>query len=283
MNKRDMRKSLRESLDSALQRIESSVSGITAETTEYLKRIAPFEVSAGIGLDEVKTSFATAKGAGISFAKTAGIGTDDWRVIARDKVPGKDVKTLYRWQNAGAVARVLGDESLAGASVGNLVPLYRILSALTKSASDEDRAAAEDLVRAAWAEALADAGTENGVQVPPDSEDVKTIAERLSPTTRSGGSETTVSEDDGEDDDDDGDEDGDEESRRESASGLVVVDPAAVESAMQAWVPALRQAVETHGVTADVVSAIGLLVLRFAGEHGPGTMAAVLAGKGETE
>lgn len=285
-SKRETKSVLKTAIESAIAGIDSAVLSIGAETSRYLRTVGVFEVQAGRGLDEVRSSFALAKSAGVSFAKTPGIKTDDWRVVARDRVPGKDLKTLYRWQNAGAVARILGDD-VGCALVGSLVPLYRILSAVPAKGTDEDRAAAEDLVRSAWSEAVEAAGTdEDGTPVPPAESDVRVIAERLAPTTRSGGSETTTPEG-AEDEDEDGDEDEDEdegaETRRESSESLVVVEAAAVEAASgptDAIMRGIHRDLVGKVLTDEGAKSIMLAALRLAGEHGAGTIVAVLAGKG---
>ena len=290
MNKTQVKSACKAAIETALGRIDSAVQDINAETSAFLRRVGVFEVQAGVGLDEIRSALADAKGAKVSFAKVKGIGTDDWRVLARERVPGKDVKTLYRWQNAGAVARILGDD-VGNALVGSLVPLYRILSAVPKGASDEDRAAAEDLVRAAWREAVEGAGMdEDKNPIPPTETEVKAIAERLAPTTRSGGSETTT--DEGEDpsdedpDEDDEDEDEGAETRRESSESLVVVEAAAVEAAAgptDAIFRGIHRDLVGKTLTDEGVKAIALATLRLAGEHGVGTIVAVLAGKAQDE
>ena len=273
-SKAELRKTFRATIDGAVMAIGAAVDSITELDRKHALAVGVFEVRAGMGLDQIRETFATAKTSGVSFAKTKGVGTDDWRVLARETVPGKDVKTIYRWQNAGAVARVLGDD-VGNALVGSLVPLYRILSAVPKSGTDEDRAAAEDLVRTAWKEALADAGTEDGVQVPPESDAVKTIAERLAPTTRSGGASASTETTD--DDDDEDDDDDDETTPQASASGLVVVDPAAVEAATGPTDAILRGLVREHGISEGAARGCMLAALRLGTEHGNGNVVAALA------
>lgn len=268
MTKTEYRSAAKTALLGARDRIAAALATIEDETTAYLLRIARFEVAAGIGLAIIRETFSDAKTEGIALAKVAGIGTDDWREYATAAMPGRDVKTIYRWSNAGAVARVLGDLLPETALIGSLVPMYRLLS---DAKTTEEKTGAADLVRETYRGLLADAGTDgDGVQNAPTFDAVLAACEKVGGTNRSGGSKTEKTktvEDDG--------SDGSEE-KTASAPALAVVDPAAVESASAAWSPQYRRLAEEHGAAA--VQAIGLAVLRFAGEHGIAAMQHVLSG-----
>lgn len=267
MTKKEKRTVLRNRLTEAA----TNVAGILA-------RVGKLEVLIGIELANVRDTFAEAKAAGVSFAKTPGIMTDDWRVVARELVPGRSVATLYRWCNAGAVARIIGP--VGNADTGSLVPLYRILNEAANG-TPEEREAAAALVREAYAEAVKEAG-----EAAPKEAAVLAIAERIAPTTKGKAAGTAASSkesaaEDAEDAEDEDDaEDAGDESRRESAESLVVADAAAVEAA-SGPVNAIRgqwtRELVGRELTQEGLLAIMLGTVRLVKEHGPGTIAAVLS------
>jgi hypothetical protein len=267
-----MKAAAKAAIAAATDRIGAALLSIEDVTARYLRAVGVFEVQAGIGVSEVRDTFTAAKAAKVSLAKTAGIGTDDWREKARELVPGKSMPTLYRWANAGAVARVLGEDLSSGALVGSLVPLYRILTA-AKTA--EEKTAAEELVREIYAELKAAAGLdEDGSQVPPTESDAKAAAEKAAPTNRSGGSSPDASEDDDEDDEDD---DGREDA---SAPDLVTVslspeDLLNVKNTVGAFVRATADELKIDRAAVQAILAWGAMAAK---EHGgPDAILASLA------
>ncbi len=237
--------------------ITAGLAGIARVEEEAARKAAVFEVQIGMALDSAKVKFAEAKAEGVTLAKTAGIGTDDWRVYARENLPGKSDQTIYRWQNAGLVAKVLGDSLVPGTAAKALATLYRGLS----SVKDDEKAAAEDLVREVYAEAVEAAGTdENGAPIAPTFEDLKDRAEAAFPTNRSGGGGgggSAVTD----------------ESRREAGGP---VDPKLVEAALTEGGPkaVLEDLVKRFGPEATLT--IGLAVCRLCDEWRPSVTAAVL-------
>jgi hypothetical protein len=264
MSKAELKAAAKTRIAAATDAIGAALDRIETETAAYLRRVGVFEVQAGVGLAEVRATFADAKAAKVSLAKTAGIGTDDWREKARELVPGKSMPTLYRWTNAGAVANVLGEDLAGGALVGSLVPLYRILTA-AKTA--EERTAAEELVREVYGELKTAAGLdEDGEQVPPTESDAKTAAEKASPTNRSGGG--TAPDEDA--DESDEDEDEDEDSRRETAADLVTVslspeDLLNVKNTVGAFVRATADELKIDRAAVQAILAWGAMAAK---EHG---------------
>jgi hypothetical protein len=254
--------------------IESGLANIARIEERAAQECAVFEILIGMAIDSARDEFAAAKAAGVTLAKVAGIATDDWREYARGMVPGKSNGTLYRWQNAGAVAKVLGDALVPGTLVGALVPLYRLLTA---AKSDEDRETAEVMIRELYAEAAEAAGTDDeGAAIAPVQADILARAEAAAPSNRSGGT-SKAAEAAADDDDDDDDDDG-----TRGTADLTVVDAAAVESAAGPCDAIMRGILKDHEgnpLTREVLVAVMLATLRLAGEHGVSTVQAVLASK----
>jgi hypothetical protein len=288
MNKNDYKNAAKIAFAGIASLIESALSGIAQVYAKADREAAVFEVQAGMALDSAKIEFAAAKAAGVSLAKTAGIGTDDWREYGRTMIPGKPNGTLYRWQNAGAVAKVLGDDLVPGTLVTSLSYLYRGLSSLSSKTTDEDRAAAEDLVREVYREAVEEAGTDDdGNALPPDREDLLARCEAAFPTNRSGGggSGTTTTDDDDDEADDDEADEADESEADESrrADTVATASAAAVELANGPTDSIFRGLVTEYNVPRTTVVGIALAVLRLAEEHGPTTIQAVILAAGTTD
>ena len=291
MNKNDYKAAAKITFAGIAEMIGSALAGIARVYAKADQEAAVFEVQAGMALDSAKIEFAAAKAAGVSLAKTKGIETDDWREYGRTVIPGKPNGTLYRWQNAGAVAKVLGDDLVPGTLVTSLSYLYRGLSSLSSKTTDEDRAAAEDLVREVYREAVEEAGTdEEGNALPPDREDLLAKCEAAFPTNRSGGGGGTTTTDDDDDDEadeadeseeSDDDDETDDESRR--ADTVAVVSAAAVELANGPTDSIFRGLVAEFDVPRTTVVGIALAVLRLAVEHGPTTVQAVILAAGTTD
>lgn len=279
MTKREIKAAARATLARVTESLASRIAFIDSKREAFEGYIGRFEVLAAMDL----AAGFTAKRILTTPAKAR-----TWRDSA---LPGRSVGTIARWTNAGTVALILaGDESkpnllgeVPNATIGHLVPLYRILTAAKRT--PEGVAAAEDLIRTTWQDLCKgcdedEVELEDGTVVPtrdaPDISAVLAAAEAVAPTNRGGGSSSATTSD--EDDDESGDEDEDEsgESRRESADGLTVVDATAVEAASKAWVPQSRTLADEY--SPEAVQAIGLAVLRFASEYGTGTMQHVLSG-----
>jgi hypothetical protein len=265
--------------------IGSTMRYIVAETETFQQRIGRFEVIVAMALDEGADAYAEAS-------------LGDWREWGRSVLPGKTPPTIYRWRNAGKVARILRgpatvaedgtvtyQENLLGevpaALIGSLVPLYRIL---TSAKTDEDRTAAEGLIRETYRDVLAKCETftetidgETVVStVPPTMETVLAAAEAASPATKGTKGKTKTNEqpktaDEGETPAADGGE-----SRRESSSGLVVADAAAVEAAAAPTGAIMAGLSREHSLPAETVLSIALATLRLASEWGVSTVQAVL-------
>jgi hypothetical protein len=117
------------------------------EATAALKRLAS-DVAAlvlTIGRERVRLGVMLSEAA--DYLKVTGGNLPEW---AAEQGVDETPPTIYRISNAGRVARVLGDQ-VGDASVGSLVPLYRVLEA---AKTDEDLQAAETLVQTYWNEAL---------------------------------------------------------------------------------------------------------------------------------
>lgn len=280
MSKNEYKAAAKVTFAGILSAIEAGLAGIARVEEEAARKAAVFEVQVGMALDSARIEFAAAKSVGVSLAKTAGIGTDDWRVFARENVPGKSNGTLYRWQNAGHVAKVLGDSLVPGTLVTGLATLYRGLNA---AKTDEEREAAESLVREVYAEACEAAGTdEDGNPIAPTFEDLKARAEAAFPTNRSGGGGKNAAGETLTDDDEDEDEsDEDESDSRRESGGPTVASPefaAAVEAAAGPTDAILRGLVRELSVTREAAVAVALATLRLAEEHGVTVVRSVLAG-----
>lgn len=264
--------------------IAENLAAIGEHTTRYLDLIARHEVQSGVSLSLIRDEFAAAKSDGIDLSKAAGVKTKDWREFARESCPGVSVKSVYRWCNAGTVARILTDGDVTipeSARVGSLVPLYRILTAI-----DGDLATVNAVVCDVYRECLTEAGTDSdGAQIAPTETAVHAAAEAAAPTNRSGGS-TDEDEDETEDETEDEEseesedesEDESDESRRESAARLVSVDPATVEAAKGPTDAILRGLVAEFEVSRIAAESIMLAALRLADEWTVSVMQHVLSG-----
>jgi hypothetical protein len=255
--------------------IAENLSQMDAEMETFLDRVSRFEIAAGMSLSFIRDEFASAKTAGVKLETVAGVKTKDWRVFARESCAGRSVKTVYRWTNAGTVARILSDGDVSipeTARVGSLVPLYRILTAI-----DGDTATINAVVCDVYRECLSEAGTDDdGVQIAPSESSVHTAAEAAAPTNRSGGSSDETSDETVSDETDEDDED--DESRRETAAGLVVVDAAAVEAAKGPTDAIIRGLVAEYDVSRLAVEAAMSAAIRLASEWTVSVVAHVLAG-----
>ena len=169
----------------------------------------------------------------------------DWREDIRGAVEGESIQTLYRWTNAGTVANIIGETGTLGL-VGNLAPLYRLDS--PASSRDEDREAAESLIREVWNEKWSRRRT-SAV------DDVTERAEKVAPTKRSGGGGGGGSDSDDDDGDDDGD-DGDGESRRESDEDFAKVNAETVANVAANIAAFVNKAEKDYGVKPEVSRAI---------------------------
>jgi hypothetical protein len=276
MSKAELKTQIRTTLDSVGASIAASLASIAQIDRERDLAVGVFEVRIGMALANARDAFAEAKANGVDMSKVPNVKTNDWREYARNAVPGKSPATLYRWQNAGVVARILGD-SVGNALVGSLVPLYRILPGA--KATEEERTAAEGLIRETYAECVTDAGTDdNGRPIPPEESAVLAAAERVSPSTRSGGGSKGGG----------GSKSTDEETpaseETPAASGTVSVvelETAKLETAAGP-VASIRQDLSRKMVgkslTDEGLLSIMLATLRLAGEHGPAIVTAVLSG-----
>lgn len=267
--------------------IASTLAYVENERAAFENRIGRFEVRIAIALDEGAEAYAAAS-------------LGDWREWGRGVLPGKSAPTVYRWRNAGKVARILRgpatvaddgtvtyDENLLGevpaALIGSLVPLYRILS---DAKTDEDRESAEGLIRETYRDVLAKCETftetidgETVVStVPPTMEAVLAAAEAASPATKGKTKGKTKTSDEQPKTADEGETpaaDGGE-SRRESSSGLVVADAAAVEAAAAPTGAIMAGLSREHSLPTETVLSIALATLRLASEWGVSTVQAVL-------
>ena len=271
--------------------IAESLANIDRETEKYLDAVSRFEVSAGVSLSLIRDEFAACKSDGVKLETVAGVKTKDWRVFARESCPGRSVKTVYRWTNAGTVARILTDGGVSipdTARIGSLVPLYRILTAI-----DGDLATVNAVVCDVYRECLIAAGTDDdGAQIAPLESAVHAAAEAAAPTNRSGGSTDETETDDDETDDDETETDDEsaadesesdesdesDESRRESAARLVSVDPATVEAAKGPTDAILRGLCDEFDVSRIAAEAIMLAAMRLADEWTVSVMQHVLSG-----
>ena len=146
-SKPEIKAAAKAAVGEALGIIEEGLGGIARVTARYLQDVGVFEVQCGIGLSMIRDTMTAAKAAKVDLSKTvliADVKSASWLDVANAAVPGKSRPSLYRWTNAGTVARVLGPELTGNALIGSLVPLYRILTA---AKSDEEREAAEGLVQ----------------------------------------------------------------------------------------------------------------------------------------
>lgn len=186
-SKTEVKAAAKELVADALTIIESAQGNIDRIRTRYLNDVGVFEVQVGVGLDIIRQTMTAAKGQKVDLSGTVlidGVKSAKWVDVANAAVPGKSRPTLYRWTNAGAVARVL-DDAVGAALIGSLVPLYRILTA---ASTPEDLQAAQELVRTVYAECVAAAGLDDeGRPVPPTEQDVHAAAEAACPTNRTGG------------------------------------------------------------------------------------------------
>lgn len=272
MTKAEVQAAARKVRDAAEATIKSRLSFIDRKRSDFEAYIGRYEVLVCVALDEGAEAVA-------SLGK-------DWREWARKQVPGQSAPTLYRWRNAGKVARVLmGDGSdetpnllgeVPAALVGSLVPLYRIL---TEAKTDEDRETAEGIIRDAYSELLAESADvtipdENGspitVKAAPLADAVLAKAEAISPAKKGKKAAAKKAADKSDESPEDSDD-----SRRES-NGLVQVDAAAVEAASGPVSSILAQCVRESGLDEAKVKGIFLAALRLAGEHGITTVQAVL-------
>lgn len=274
MTKTEFKAEAKAAFQGFLGTIAEALQGIAEVEREAAMAAAVFEVRIGMTLDSVRNYFTEAKAAGVDISKVAGIGTSDWREWARENVPGRSNGTLYRWQNAGAVAKVLGDELVPRTLIGGLAHLYRGIS--SASLTEDERTAAEDLVREVYREAVEEAKAEDGTVVPPTPEALLAKAEAAFPSNRSGGGSKAKGKTKAEATEDDSTED-ESDSRRESSDSLTVVDAAAVERASGPVDSVLRGVIAEYGVTYPVAIGIMLAALRLGSEHGNGNVTAVLA------
>lgn len=301
MTKREAKVLARKTLASVEERIASALAFITETEKRFRDLVAPSQLSIAIALDEG--------------AEARTILGKEWKTWATSVVPGSTA-TVYRWRNAGMVARILRGEPLTEdveengktktvpvlnedgsfqypdnllaavpfASHLTLVPLYRILTA---AKTEEAKAAAPSLVRETWEKILAECDEDededgNPFRVAPDPETVLAAAETVAPSNRSGGSsaaaDSSDEDEDGDEDEDEGDEDeGTGSAGRADSSSLVIADAAAVEAAAGPTESIVKQQAREYGVSETAVAGIMLAALRLAAEHGVSTVQAILA------
>lgn len=199
--------------------------------------------------------------------------------------------TLYRWRNAGHVARVLMGEGyedeadllgpLPAAMRGSLVPLYRGLD--LKAKSDETRQKARKAVRDVYAGLLKAAPTiaiidreGTAIEVPqaPTYPEVLAASEKAFGKSSRGGSGKA-----GNEDENGGNED--ENGRADGSGGIVPVDPKAVEVASGPVASILIQAEKDAGIPQEKARALMLATCRLVEAHTVSVVAAVLSGAAE--
>lgn len=260
--------------DESAERIKSRDSFISNERERFERFIGRFEVLLAADLDRGATAVES-------------LPKGDWKKWATTLLPNRDEKTVYRWRNAGRVARILqGDGTEARpdllgeipmAAIGHLVPFYRVLPTGKEKTNADAIAAAEDLIRATWSKLVADLDDEeiigeDGetviVGMPPTVADATAAAEKVAPTNRSGGGGGGK---DSADDDDDDDESGDR------GTTPVQVDPKAVEAASGPVAAIVQQQADALSADPILVKTAMLAALRLAEEHGISTVQAVLS------
>lgn len=286
-SKAEMKALARTTVEKASETIADVLGWVSGERSKVEQRLGRYEVLAAIALSEGMDAKDVLGGKETAM---------DW---AAKRMPGASKATLYRWRNAGDVARVLrgnGTETepdllgdLPTAMVGSLVPLYRVLDLRAKA--DEARTRGRVLARETYKGLLDKAETMDiltregetvQVKVAPTFPEVLAAAEKASPSNRSGGGKKKAESDEADEAETDGTETEEtetDETRRESSAGLVQVDAVAVEAASGPTGAILAGLVREHdGLTEATARAVGLAVLRLAEAHGIGPVRAVLSG-----
>lgn len=262
MTKKQQNEQNRSIRDEATLRVQSRRSWIEKQRETFERYVGRFEVLLAMDLD-------------IGATAVEALPRSDWKKWG-EEASGLSGKTLYRWRNAGRVAVVLtGDGTdekpnllgdIPAASIGHLVPFYRCFSG--RSAED-----AEALIRTTWATLVADLDDEevldeNGatiiVQIPPTLKEATEAAERVAPTSRSGGGRSSDEDDD--------------ERGTERGTTPVPVDPRAVEAATGPVAAILKQQAEALSADEVLVRGAFLAAMRLAEEHGISVVQAVLVG-----
>ena len=230
MNKREAKSAAKRLLVQCHEAIVASLETIDGLTRRFERETSVERVSIGRQLSVIRYEVAPDLDA-------------DWRELIRNEVEGESVQTLYRWTNAGTVARIIGDTGTIGL-VGNLVPLYRLLDGVK---SDEDRDAAHSLIREVWNEACEAAGPDT----PPAVDDVTARAEKVAPSKRSGGSKKETDESDDSEESDESDEE-----RRESAEETVTVNAETVANVAANVAAFVHKAEKDYGIAPESCKAI---------------------------
>jgi hypothetical protein len=258
--------------EAASEMIRSRVAWIENQRNTFERYIGRFEVLLAVDLD---------RGA----SAVEALPRSDWRKWAAELLPSLDEKSIYRHRNAGRVATILAGDGTAerpnllgeipAASIGHLVPFYRVLPK-GKAATEEAVSAAEALIRSTWAALVADLDDEevldeNGetiiVQIPPTISEAVEAAEAVAPTNRTGGSKGGGKAEE--------DEDGEAETER--GTSPVQVDPKAVEAASGPTAAIVQQQAEALSADPVLVKAAMLAALRLAETHGISVVQAVLS------
>ena len=146
MTKRQLQSAAKKVLQSASEVIAATLAEIHELETATRETVARKLTLVGIALDEGSEAIISGHVPGV----------EDWRAWARESVPGVSVSTVYRYRNAGTVARLIAasGRDISDVSYLTFVPFYRYL---THARSDEDRTAAEAAILAGW-NSLVEAG-----------------------------------------------------------------------------------------------------------------------------
>jgi hypothetical protein len=275
MNKAQLKAAARETLAASVATIADVSGFVLASRKGFEQRIGRYEVLIAVALSQ-----------GAEAVETIG-GKTTWKEWGAKQLPHLSASSLYRWRNAGDVARVLygnGSETepnllgdLPAAMVGSLVPLYRVLD--LKARSDEARAKGRMLARSTYADLLKSAETMTvetregetiSVPVAPEFAAVLAAAEAVSPTNRGGGGKASET--------DETETAETAETDQASSAHLTTVDVAAVEAATGPVSAILAGLMREHGTSETITRGIMLAACRLAGEHGVGPVAAILSG-----
>lgn len=155
---------------SAITEAASVLSGLAATISKAYSTLTRGRVTLAISLSESSSAWIDGVKVKLTTKDGKSVTASSWIEYAETLCPDDQRPSLYRLANAGAVARVLGAESVGEASVGTLVPLYRVLA---QAKTPEAREAADTLIRELWAKAQAKAQASK----PPRETDVTKLVE----------------------------------------------------------------------------------------------------------